>query len=149
MPENKIESKSFGGDGVVGNKRAPCWKDFKIITPTGHLKPKPAYNLCVKSYACHSKNNGTTSLTHHLKNYCTNYPMSNKFTGTWQKILSFQKKKHNDQTSAKLVLVTFSADACGRALVKMIIIDELSFSFAKEEGFQHFTCRSTNLEASW
>lgn len=68
VPENKIESKSVGGDGVVGNKRAPCWKDFKIITPTGHLKPKAAYNLCVKSYACHSKNNGTTSLTHHLKN---------------------------------------------------------------------------------
>ncbi|KAF7139229.1 hypothetical protein RHSIM_Rhsim07G0226600 [Rhododendron simsii] len=34
--------------------------------------------------------------------------------------------------------MTFSAEACKRALAKMIIIDELPFSFVEGEGFKHF-----------
>ncbi|KAF7136576.1 hypothetical protein RHSIM_Rhsim08G0156300 [Rhododendron simsii] len=34
--------------------------------------------------------------------------------------------------------MTFSADACKRALAKMIIIDELPFSFVEGEGFKQF-----------
>ncbi|KAF7150585.1 hypothetical protein RHSIM_Rhsim02G0186500 [Rhododendron simsii] len=64
--------------------------------------------------------------------------MSKKFTGSRQKQLSFQKKEHNGKTSANLVPMTFSADACKKALAKMIIIDELPFSFVEGEGFKQF-----------
>ncbi|KAF7129405.1 hypothetical protein RHSIM_Rhsim10G0116200 [Rhododendron simsii] len=49
-----------------------------------------------------------------------------------------EKKEHNGETSANLVPVAFSADACRRALARMIIIDELPFSFVEGEGFKEF-----------
>ncbi|XP_058203501.1 uncharacterized protein LOC131317847 [Rhododendron vialii] len=129
MPEINNESKR---KKVVDlKKRAPCWKYFTLLTPEGHPKPKAACNWCGTDYACHSKLNGTKSLTHHLAYQCTKYPPSKKFMGSRQKLLSFQKKKHNGETSASLVPVAFSADACKRALVRMIIIDKLSFHLLK------------------
>ncbi|KAF7152365.1 hypothetical protein RHSIM_Rhsim01G0167900 [Rhododendron simsii] len=135
MPEinNETEKK------VVGmKKRAPCWKHFTFITPENHPKPRAACNWCGTDYACHSKLNGTKSLTHHLAYQCTKYPLSKKFTGSRQKLLSFQRKENNGETSANLVPVAFSADACKRALARMIIIDELPFSFVEGEGFRDF-----------
>ncbi|XP_058226607.1 zinc finger BED domain-containing protein RICESLEEPER 2-like [Rhododendron vialii] len=134
--ETKIESKKIVGS--ISNKRAACWKHFYFITPENHPKPRAACKWCRKDYACHSKLNGTKSLTHHLKFQCLNYPMSKKFTGSRQKQLSFQKKEHNGETSADLVPMTFSVDACKRALAKKIIIDELPFSFVEGEGFKQF-----------
>ncbi|KAF7127947.1 hypothetical protein RHSIM_Rhsim11G0015000 [Rhododendron simsii] len=136
MPEinNETEKKK-----VVGmKKRAPCWKHFTSITPEGHPKPRAACNWCGTDYACHSKLNGTKSLTHHLAYQCTIYPLSKKFTGSRRKLLSFQRKENNGETSANLVPVAFSADACKRALARMIIIDELPFSFVEGEGFRDF-----------
>ncbi|KAF7126546.1 hypothetical protein RHSIM_Rhsim11G0012000 [Rhododendron simsii] len=135
MPEINNESEK---QKVGMKKRAACWKHFTTITPKGHPKPRAACNWCGVDYACHSKLNGTKSLTHHLAYQCTKYPPSKKFAGSRQKLLSFQKKDHNSETSANLVPVAFSADACKRALAKMIIIDELPFSFVEGEGFKDF-----------
>ena len=139
VPE-KIENETKkGGDGLVSNKRVACWKDFKVITPKGHPKPRATCNWCGVSYACHSKNNGTKSMTHHLKNLCTKYPKSKKFTGSRQKLLSFEKvEQDNGETSANLVPITFSVEACKRALAEMIIIDELPFVFVEGQGFKKF-----------
>ncbi|KAF7123666.1 hypothetical protein RHSIM_Rhsim12G0090800 [Rhododendron simsii] len=135
MPEINNESEK---QKVGMKKRAACWKHFTTITPKGHPKPRAACNWCGVDYACHSKLNGTKSLTHHLAFQCTKYPLSKKFAGSRQKLLSFQKKEHNGETSASLVPVAFSADACKRALARMIIIDELPFSFVEGEGFKDF-----------
>ncbi|XP_058223196.1 zinc finger BED domain-containing protein DAYSLEEPER-like [Rhododendron vialii] len=136
MPEINNESEK---KKVVGlKKRAPCWKHFTTITPEGHPKPRAACNWCGVDYACHSKLNGTKSLTHHLAYQCTKYPPSKKFAGSRQKLLSFQKKEHNGETSANLLPVAFSVDACKRALARMITIDELPFSFVEGEGFKDF-----------
>ncbi|KAF7113047.1 hypothetical protein RHSIM_RhsimUnG0166300 [Rhododendron simsii] len=91
-----------------------------------------------EGYACHSKLNGTKSLTHHLSYQCTKNPQSKKFTGSRQKLPSFQRKESNGEISANLVPVAFSADACKRALARMIIIDELPISFVDGEGFRDF-----------
>ncbi|KAF7149979.1 hypothetical protein RHSIM_Rhsim02G0143700 [Rhododendron simsii] len=136
MPEINNESEK---KKVVGKKkRAPCWKHFTLLTQEGHPKPRAACNCCGIDYACHSKLNGTKSLTHHLAYQCTKFPPSKKFTGSRQKLLSFQRKENNGETSANLVPVAFSADACKRALARMIIIDELPFSFVDGEGFRDF-----------
>ncbi|KAI8550632.1 hypothetical protein RHMOL_Rhmol06G0122000 [Rhododendron molle] len=55
-----------------------------------------------------------------------------------QKLLSFQRKENNGEISANLVPVAFSVDASKRALARMIIIDELPFSFVEGEGFRDF-----------
>ncbi|KAI8531308.1 hypothetical protein RHMOL_Rhmol11G0126300 [Rhododendron molle] len=127
-----------GAEFDIPQKRASCWKHFKLITPKGHPKPRAACNWCGTDYACHSKLNDTKSLTHHLTYQCIKYPPSKNFTGSRQKLLSFQRKENNGETSANLVSVAFIADACKRALARMIIIDELPFSFVEGEGFRDF-----------
>ncbi|KAG8644083.1 hypothetical protein MANES_11G097150v8 [Manihot esculenta] len=89
--------------------RSAVWDHFtKFVSDEGELKGK--CNYCKKEFCCDPKRNGTTALRNHL-NSCKKHPHSIE---TRQAQLSLQKK-------------------CKKALVHMIIIDELPFRFVEGE----------------
>ncbi|XP_048323252.2 zinc finger BED domain-containing protein RICESLEEPER 2-like [Ziziphus jujuba] len=53
-----------------------------------------------------------------------------------QKTLTFDKK--SDGSGSNLVATIFNKEACRMACAKMIILDELPFSFVEGHGFRHF-----------
>src|SRR6266487_6857383 len=53
-----------------------------------------------------------------------------------QTVLSVQDGKGTSSTS--VVAVHFDGDLCRQALARMIIVDELPFSFVENEGFRYF-----------
>ena len=88
-------------------------------------------SYCDKDYASDSKTNGTSNLWHHLRKQCSKYPYKDE--DEKQKILCFQKNSESG-----VIAVGFSQAACRVGLAKMVIIDELSFMFVEQEGFQQF-----------
>ncbi|CAM8982292.1 unnamed protein product [Rhodiola kirilowii] len=92
-------------------------------------------NYCAKDLACDTYENGTSSLQRHIDNVCKKYPGRVKINDGQQKLTS------TGRTGAKeLVIVKWSEQGCREAAVKMIVMDELPFSFIEKEGFRYF-CR--------
>ena len=57
---------------------------------------------------------------------------------TSKKILSFRSKKEGECDSTNLIDVGFNKEACRAACARMIIRDELPFTFVKGERFRKF-----------
>ncbi|CAM8915967.1 unnamed protein product [Rhodiola kirilowii] len=92
-------------------------------------------NYCAKDFACDSYGNGTSTLKRHIDNVCKKYSGRVKINDGQQKLTS------TGRSGAKeLVTVKWSDQGCREAVVKMIVMDELSFSFIEKEGFRYF-CR--------
>ncbi|CAM8886096.1 unnamed protein product [Rhodiola kirilowii] len=78
-------------------------------------------NYCDKDFACNTYGNGTSTLKRHIENACKKYPGRVKINDAQQKL-------------------EWSEQGCREAAVKMIVMDELPFSFIEKEGFRYF-CR--------
>ncbi|TXG54220.1 hypothetical protein EZV62_019476 [Acer yangbiense] len=121
----------------AGTKRRPTKTPSKVWI---HFTKNEGGNMCIcnycgKDYACGSKKVGTSTLWTHLNDQCKKY--HNRLVDEKQKVLTFEKKYMGDGTG-NLVAMRFSKDACRKALSKMIVLDELPFSFVEREGFRHF-----------
>ncbi|OAY60648.2 hypothetical protein MANES_01G057350v8 [Manihot esculenta] len=115
--------------------RSVVWDHFtKFINGEGELKGK--CNYCKKEFCCDPKRNGTTALRNHL-NACKKHQHSIE---TRQTQLSLQKNAGDNDVNDLGTLTTWKYDdnAIRKALVHMIIIDELPFRFVKGEGFRSF-----------
>ncbi|KAL9667777.1 hypothetical protein QQ045_002145 [Rhodiola kirilowii] len=88
-------------------------------------------------FACNTYGNGTSSLLRHIDHVCKKYPGRVKINDGQQKLTSTGRSG-----AKKLVTVKWSEQGCREAAVKMIVMDELSFSFIEKEGFRYF-CRYT------
>ena len=123
-------------DGDSG-KQKPCrpkswvWDHFTRDTSGTRAK----CNWCTKSYAADSHKNGTTNLNNHLLHQCKKIPKS--VLDPTQTTLSLQEggKATSNNT---LVGIHFDVELCRQALARMIIVDELPFSFVENEGFRYF-----------
>lgn len=123
-------------DGDSG-KQKPCrpkswvWDHFTRDTSGTRAK----CNWCTKSYAADSHKNGTTNLNNHLLHQCKKIPTS--VLDPTQTTLSLQEggKATSNNT---LVGIHFDVELCRQALARMIIVDELPFSFVENEGFRYF-----------
>ncbi|CAM8929371.1 unnamed protein product [Rhodiola kirilowii] len=92
-------------------------------------------NYCAKDFSCNTYGNGTSTLQRHIDNVCKKYPGRVKINDGQQKLTS------TGRSGAKeLVTVKLSDQGCREAAVKMIVMDELPFSFIAKEGFRYF-CR--------
>ncbi|BBG98623.1 transposable element gene, partial [Prunus dulcis] len=77
---------------------------------------------------------GTSSLRTHITNLCKKYPY--RVPGSNQKVLSFAKDQSGSITA--LGAAGFNKEESREACLRMVIIDELPFSFVDGEGFRHF-----------
>ena len=101
----------------------------------GGKKKKCSY--CKEQYVFESIK-GTSGLRTHLLQRCPMYKKVKPKEDENQCALTCE----NGVGNAKFVSVGFSKEACRKALVKMIIKDELPFKFVETEGFLEFmaTC---------
>ncbi|KAH0665596.1 hypothetical protein KY285_026802 [Solanum tuberosum] len=94
---------------------------------------KPNATYCAKSYAASTSSNGTSSMNTHMR-ICPKFPHDTVDKG--QNLLNFLPSSMGAKEG---VINTWKFEAQSRrALAKMIIVDELSFSFVKKEGFKNF-----------
>ncbi|CAL5193259.1 unnamed protein product [Lathyrus oleraceus] len=123
-------------DGDSG-KQKPCrpkswvWDHFTRDTSGTRAK----CNWCTKSYATDSHKNGTTNLNNHLLHQCKKIPKS--VLDPTQTTLSLQEGGKGTSNNT-LVGIHFDVELCRQALARMIIVDELPFSFVENEGFRYF-----------
>ena len=93
---------------------------------------KAKCNWCAKLFAFSTKSTGTSSLLRHIKDVCKKYSGRVKMDDGQQKLSSTSTKQ--------LTMVKWSQQGCREAAVKMMVMDELPFSFIEKEGFRYF-CR--------
>ncbi|XP_052203129.1 zinc finger BED domain-containing protein DAYSLEEPER-like [Diospyros lotus] len=104
-----------------------------------YSEPRAVCNYCGKDYANDTRRNGTSTLWNHINNQCKKNPY--KLEDKKQKILHFLKKSDSEDGSgpgSTVVATGFSQAACRMTCAKMIVIDELPFSFVEQEGFRSF-----------
>ncbi|CAN6861184.1 unnamed protein product [Brassica oleracea] len=110
--------------------RSPAWE---VFTKLEDDKSKCSCNYCGKTYSCPSTS-GTSTMMSHMKK-CIDYL-------DWLESVSQQHLSSggNNVHGGKSVGMTkpFDHVVCKRATVKMIIMDELPFSFVENEGFRQF-----------
>ncbi|XP_022850866.1 zinc finger BED domain-containing protein RICESLEEPER 1-like [Olea europaea var. sylvestris] len=94
-------------------------------------------NYCEKSYACDSNKTSTSGLWKHFKNCQANKSIK---IDERQKVLARQLNDNDggDGGIANITVLVFNKEACRRAMGKMIIVDELPFSFIEGVGFRKF-----------
>ncbi|KAH0636460.1 hypothetical protein KY289_036375 [Solanum tuberosum] len=113
--------------------RATCWKHFdKFTDESGAKKAKCKY--CAKPYASSTSSNGTSSMNTHMRT-CPKFPRDTVDKG--QNLINFLPSSMGAKEG---VISTWKFDQAQsrRALTKMIIVDELPFSFVEKEGFKNF-----------
>ncbi|XP_062007668.1 uncharacterized protein LOC133724822 [Rosa rugosa] len=91
------------------------------------VKERAKCNYCGTDLACDSYGNGTSSLRRHIQEVCKKYPGKVDLE-SGQQVLSTGGTK-------ELVMVKWSQEACREAACKMIVMDELTFSFIERPGF--------------
>ena len=111
------------------------WNHFTKVENSDPNDPRCICNYCGKDYACDTKRCGTTTLRNHLTNQCKKYP--GRVDDKRQKILVFGNQNESGGSNL-LAIGNFNKEACRLACAKMIVLDELPFSFVEGHGFRHF-----------
>ncbi|KAH9672603.1 BED-type domain-containing protein [Citrus sinensis] len=113
-------------------KRSAVWNHFTLLEDNPN---KCMCNYCGKQYQCHSRLDGITNMTRHIKT-CESYKTFQTQQSGSQQNLTSEGGKEN---ASNLVLGKgWSQDACRRAVTKMIIMGELPLSFVDNKGFRYF-----------
>ena len=133
-PQTQTETQQATING--GKEPSKIWDHFSRIEGCDPLHPKSQCNYCKKSYNCHPKRNGTSTMWSHIKFSCKKYPYRRD---KGQTTLSYQsKKKGEGEGGNERVLRKFSVERLRMALARMIIVDELPFRFVEHSGFIDF-----------
>nr|XP_009629462.1 zinc finger BED domain-containing protein RICESLEEPER 3-like [Nicotiana tomentosiformis] len=109
--------------------RSEVWKYFDKFQENGIGKARCKY--CKQAYAANSSKNRTTRLRSHL-NRCKEYPPNIDKDNTQTRINLQSCQNYRGS------LWKFDQEVIRRALIEMIVIDELPFSFVEKEGFMKF-----------
>ncbi|XP_076937149.1 zinc finger BED domain-containing protein RICESLEEPER 3-like [Bidens hawaiensis] len=138
-PKKDGETPCAASDGDVSEipsihllKKRSIWWEHYIVCD---IPDKAECKYCHKKIGCASKS-GTTPLRNHI-NVCKEYP-ANK--DKKQKLLNLESKTRiSDDCSVETVTIPklweFNQEVIMKALAKMLIIDELPFSFVERVGF--------------
>ncbi|XP_019169717.1 PREDICTED: zinc finger BED domain-containing protein RICESLEEPER 2-like [Ipomoea nil] len=117
--------------------RSPVRDHFEAIKDTNNVVVKGKCIYCAKIYHCETKKHGTSSLRNHMFS-CLKNPHSKE---TRQSLLTFQavtSLTDGQPTVGEIGTWVFNQESIRRALVEMIIIDELPFRFVEGIGFRRF-----------
>ena len=113
--------------------KANYWKYFEKFTNENE-DSKAKCKYCAKAYTASTSSNGTSSMNTHLRT-CPKFPRDTVDKG--QNLINFLPSL----TEAKEGVIStwkFDQAQSRKALAKMIIVDELPFSFVEKEGFKNF-----------
>ncbi|XP_070028688.1 zinc finger BED domain-containing protein RICESLEEPER 2-like [Nicotiana sylvestris] len=116
--------------------RSDVWNHFDKFEVNGVGKARCRY--CKQAYAANSSKNGTTGLKNHLLR-CKEYPLKIAEDNSQTK-LNFQFCQNDEGSIWK-----FDQKVVRRALIEMIVTDELPFSFVENEGFMKFMRKTQPL----
>ncbi|KAG5539807.1 hypothetical protein RHGRI_020130 [Rhododendron griersonianum] len=119
--------------------QSEVWDHFEKLEKVPGEKRKAVCNHCGQIYTCDSNANGTSSMKTHIKLLCRQYEFSQfnmkNNPDKRQKTLAFEPVNGGGiGTVPKLTAVSFSVEACRKALAEMIILDELPFRFGETLG---------------
>ncbi|WJX61747.1 cellulase [Trifolium repens] len=132
--EASTKTKDVSNADEPGNKK-PCRPKSWVWDHFTKVNGRAVCDWCKNtSYACDSHRNGTSNQAHHLRMQCKKFP---KHLDPNQTVLSVRDSK-GTSSSTEVVAVHFDGDLCRKALARMIIVDELPFSFVENEGFRYF-----------
>ncbi|XP_031106294.1 zinc finger BED domain-containing protein RICESLEEPER 2-like [Ipomoea triloba] len=131
--------------------RSKVWDHFQRLSDINDVITEAKCIYCAKIYKCQTKKHGTSSLRAHILS-CMKNPHSKD---TRQSLLTFQAVVNSDSdepTVGELGTWVFSQDSIRRALIEMIIIDELPFIFVEGQGFKMFiavACPRFKIPSRW
>ncbi|KAH9762982.1 BED-type domain-containing protein [Citrus sinensis] len=113
-------------------KRSAVWNHFTLLENNPN---KCTCNYCGKQYQCHSRLDGITNMTRHIKTCELYKTFRAQQSGSQQNLTS----EGGEENASNLVLGKgWSQGACRMAVTKMIIMGELPLSFVDNKGFRHF-----------
>nr|KYP38025.1 Putative AC transposase [Cajanus cajan] len=115
-------------------KTSIVWEHFKTISENESKEKMAECNHCGKRYRCDPKIHGTSSLLNHIGK-CPKYPNA-IINDPNQTSLTLKR----DVSGLTVVSQRYNVEACRRALIVFIILDEQPFRVVEGEGFKHF-CR--------
>nr|XP_048321191.1 zinc finger BED domain-containing protein RICESLEEPER 2-like [Ziziphus jujuba var. spinosa] len=121
------------GKRKPSRKPSMVWDHYEKMENSDPDNPRCKCKYCGVDYACNSKY-GTSTLLNHLNHHCKKYPY--RVQDKKQKTLTFGAQNESD--GSNLLAVGFNKEACRLACAKMIILDELPFSFVEGRGFRMF-----------
>ncbi|CAI8611251.1 unnamed protein product [Vicia faba] len=130
--ESKADDSNAGDLGKLKPCRPKSWVWDHFTKDESGTRSK--CNWCMKSYAADSHKNGTSNLNKHLMHQCkkiTKHVLDPSQT-------TFSLQEGSKVNINALVGIHFDIELCRQALARMIIVDELHFSFVENEGFCHF-----------
>ncbi|CAL9031640.1 unnamed protein product [Prunus brigantina] len=100
-------------------------------TKRKEVEKRAKCKYCNATYASDTKKNETSNMWEHLNKQCLHYPYRHKDKNT--RTLAFDASKGN-----ALVSRNFNKNDCLDACIRMVVRDELPFSFVEGEGFREF-----------
>ena len=119
------------------DSKSLVWKYFERVKDNEGVTQKGRCLYCDKLFNSHHKRHGTSSLRNHILT-CAKNPHSKD---NRQSLLTLKPAGVESSTSETIgVLETwkFDQDVFRKALVEMVIINELPLKFVKREGFKKF-----------
>ncbi|PRQ50951.1 putative transcription factor/ chromatin remodeling BED-type(Zn) family [Rosa chinensis] len=123
-------------DGTSKRKNSSIvWQHFeKMKNPDGSwVKPaRSKCKYCPQTYASCSRSNGTSAMRTHVMFQCRKSPIY--VPNKKQKFLTFDSA----ESGGKLISVAYDKTTSKLACAKMVVRDELPFSFVENEGFKEF-----------
>ncbi|KAM0037822.1 putative transcription factor/ chromatin remodeling BED-type(Zn) family [Helianthus debilis subsp. tardiflorus] len=133
-PSNSTSASSNAKKGKKReySKRAPVWNHFtEFYDSSGKRMAK--CNYCARVFNVSSNKCGTSPLNNHLP-ACPSNP--NKESSNQTNLVFGNESKVDNESKVNLLAWKFDQQACRRAIVQMIIIDELPFKFVENRGFR-------------
>ncbi|XP_026454810.1 zinc finger BED domain-containing protein RICESLEEPER 2-like [Papaver somniferum] len=142
-PASEPSHACAAGETLANNpnasvKRSKVWDHYDIYENGERAKCKycKKANYKIGKKNLDGKKHGTSNLQHHLDK-CQKYKNEmNEARADGQQTLDFQPCKLGEEP--QLVGVSFSQDACRRALIRFIVTDEMAFRIVEGEGFIAF-----------
>ncbi|KAF5446900.1 hypothetical protein F2P56_032496 [Juglans regia] len=117
--------------------KSKAWAHFTRVKDGDPNSPKASCNYCGRSYKCHSKKQGTSSMLYHLT-ICKHYrARQNRLAASKSKLIC-ELKKDGDSTTGSLAIDKCVEKKIGVAIARMIIVDGLPFRFVEGQGFRDF-----------